>query len=83
MNEQPPRTNFSNRRLPFLSIGVRGPNLIGGIWLPVSKIAPGETRVVEHDGYKCTAPENQEAFALPDPWPEDRERYWEFKTKTI
>jgi hypothetical protein len=75
-------TNHSDRRLPFLTIGVRGPNLIGGIWLAVSEIGPGETRVVEHDAYQCTRPETQEAFAVPDPWPEDRERYWEFRAKT-
>lgn len=43
-------------------------------------IGPGETRVVEPGCYKeFVAPEDTEVFDLPDPGPEDREQYWEFR----
>lgn len=75
--------NMSDRVLPFLSLGIRGPNLRGGIWLPVANIGPGETRTVEKQSYTCLEdPSLLEAFDLPDPWPEDRERYREFKSTT-
>lgn len=78
--------NGSAITLPFLSIGVRGQlrqpgngSLDGGAFLPVSSIAPGETRIIEKDCYKdLLAPQNAEVFALPDPGPEDRDQYWEF-----
>jgi hypothetical protein len=73
--------------LPYLSIGVCGkmrpPNtgpLKGGAYLPVASIRPGETKVVEKGCYKeFIAPQDVEVFALPDPGPEDREQYWEFR----
>jgi hypothetical protein len=74
--------NGSDITLPFLSIGVRwkDSSLEGGVWLPVSHIAPGMTAIVEHDVYrKMVATSGVEVFELPDPEPEDRERYWEFK----
>lgn len=72
--------NRSHRRLPFLTLGVRGPNLEGGIRLNVGEIGPGESRLVEQKGYTCIAqPELQEAFGKPDPWPEDRDCYGEFR----
>jgi hypothetical protein len=79
--------NGSTMTLPYLSIGIRGKlrppktgPLNGGAFLPVASIHPGETQVVEFDCYKkFIAPEDTEAFALPDPGPEDREQYWEFK----
>ena len=74
--------NGSDRVLPFLSIGVRGRHgeINGGAWLPVSSVLPGQTRVIERDCYKkWLRPENVEVFDLPDPEPEDRDRYWEFK----
>jgi len=82
--------NGSDVVLPFLSIGIRGKQrhpqgggLNGGAWLPVSSVLPGEIRVVEKDCYKkLIDPHDVEAFALPDPEPEDRDRYWEFKTPT-
>ena len=80
--------NGSAMKLPYLSVGVRGKlrppkngPLNGGAFLPVGSIGPGETKVVEFDCYKkFIAPDDTEAFALPDPGPEDREQYWEFKT---
>jgi hypothetical protein len=79
--------NGSAMILPYLSVGVRGqlrpPNrgpLNGGVWLPVSSVSPGETRIVEKDCYKdLVDPKSIEIFEQPDPEPEDRERYWEFK----
>jgi hypothetical protein len=80
--------NGSAMTLPYLSVGVRGKlrppkngPLNGGAFLPVASIRPGETKVVEFDCYKkFIAPNDTEAFALPDPGPEDREQYWEFRT---
>jgi hypothetical protein len=80
--------NGSAVTLPYLSVGVRGKlrppktgPLNGGAFLPVASIRPGETKVVEFDCYKkFIAPEETEVFALPDPGPEDREQYWEFRT---
>lgn len=80
--------NGSNLILPFFSIGVRGKlrppkrgPLNGGVWLPVSKVLPGETCIIEKDCYKdLVDPKNIEVFEKPDPEPEDRDRYWEFKS---
>jgi hypothetical protein len=75
-------TNGSSRTLPFLSVGIRSRTgrLEGGVWLSVGHIGPGETAVVEKDAYKdLIAPEDVEAYQLPDPEPEERDRYWEFR----
>lgn len=75
--------NASTRTLPYLSIGIRSKNgrISGGVWLPVSHVAPGTQAIVEKECYRNVAPpEELEPFALPDPGPEDRERYWEFKS---
>ena len=80
--------NGSATTLPYLSVGVRGKlrppkngPLNGGAFLPIASIRPGETKVVEFDCYKkFIAPAVTEVFALPDPGPEDREQYWEFRT---
>jgi hypothetical protein len=77
--------NGSGAVLPYLSVGVRwegvhGGRLQGGVWVPVAHIHPGQTAVVEHDAYDGMAdPGKAEVFVLPDPEPEDRDRYWEFK----
>jgi hypothetical protein len=79
--------NGSIMRLPYLFVGVRGrlrpPKsgpLDGGARLPVGSIGPGDTRIIEYGSYKdFVAPEDIEVFDLPDPGPEDREYYWEFK----
>jgi len=79
--------NGSTMTLPFLSLGVRGklrpPKsglLNGGVWLPVSMIQPGQSMIVEKDCYKDVVdPLDIEVFAEPDPEPEDRDRYWEFR----
>ncbi|MCA8974918.1 MAG: hypothetical protein KDC98_09355 [Planctomycetes bacterium] len=72
--------NGSTMRLPFLRIGVRGPNLRGGVWLRVSGIAPGSRLVVQHDCYKdFLEPTEVEFFDVDDPTPATRDRFWEFK----
>ncbi len=79
--------NGSKMVLPYLSVGIRGkhrpPNqgiLNGGGRLPVASIIPGETKVIEYDCYKkYIKPEDVEVFDKPEPGPEDREEYWEFK----
>jgi hypothetical protein len=79
--------NGSAMTLPYLSVGVRGElrppksgPLNGGVWLPVSSVSPGETRIVEKDCYKdLVDPKDVEVFEQPDPEPEDRDRYWEFR----
>jgi hypothetical protein len=79
--------NGSNLILPYLSIGIRGKlrlpghgPLIGGAWLPVSSILPGETHLIEKDCYKnLVDPHDVEAFDKPDPEPSLRDQYWEFK----
>ncbi|MCY2964639.1 MAG: hypothetical protein NT069_13560 [Planctomycetota bacterium] len=74
--------NGSDMVLPFLSIGVRriSGQTIGGVWLPVSLVMPGQTHVIVKDCYKdLVSPSQVVVFDEPDPAPEDRERYWEFK----
>jgi len=79
--------NGSELILPYISIGVRGQlrppkrgPLNGGVWLPVSKVLPGETCIIEKDCYKDVVdPKDIEVFEKPAPEPEDRDRYWEFK----
>jgi hypothetical protein len=74
--------NGSDTVLPFLSVGIRRKDggFQGGIWLPVSHVRPKETAIIEHDCYsKLVTPSEIETYQLPDPEPEDRERYWEFK----
>ncbi len=79
--------NDSTMVLPYLSVGICGKlrppktgPLHGGGYLPTASIQPGETGIVEYDCYKqFIAPEDTEVFELPEPGPEDREQYWEFK----
>ncbi len=75
--------NGSTLRLPYLSVGVQGrggTKLVGGVWLDVSKIEPGQSGRVQHDCYKGQLlPDEVECFAKPDPTPETIDRYWEFE----
>jgi hypothetical protein len=48
--------------------------------LVISHIGPGQKAVLHTDCYKTLiSPELVEVFALPEPKPEDRCYYWEFK----
>jgi len=74
--------NRSSRTLPYLSVGVRSHDgrITGGVWLSVTHVAPGTKAIVEKECYKGLAsPDTLEVFELPDPNPEDRNRYWEFR----
>jgi hypothetical protein len=74
--------NGSSLTLPFLSLGTvsKGSNLQSGIWLPIPHVHPGQKSVTQHSVYNPPAtPEGFAVYLLPDPEPEDRERYWEFK----
>ena len=74
--------NGSELLLPFLSIGVRGKHgrVNGGIYLPTSSVLPDQTRMIEKGCYKkFLPPEDVEVFEKPDPEPEDRALYWEFR----
>ena len=74
-------TNTSCRMLPALTVGARSKNqeLNGLIRLNVGSVGPGQVSVLRVDCYKkLMPPEEVEAFALPDPQPEDREYYYEF-----
>lgn len=76
-------SNYSDMRLPYLSVGVQGrggTKLIGGVWLDVSSIEPGCSGLVQRDCYKDQlGQEDVEFFSQDDPTPETRDRYWEFK----
>lgn len=70
--------NGSTTRLPFLTIGVRGTNLLGRVRLQVLEIAPGSSAVVHQDCYKdLLEPADVEFFAVEDPTPATRNQYWE------
>lgn len=78
--------NGADMVLPFLSVGIRGKRrdtdsmLEGGVWLSVESVLPGQTAVIEKDCYKdAVEPQDVVAFEKPDPDPEDRDRYWEFR----
>ena len=48
--------------------------------MPVGHISPGQTAVVAKDTYRdLLDPSDVEAYPLPDPEPEERARYWEFR----
>lgn len=76
--------NNSTMVLPFLSIGVKDCDeaiLIGGVWLDVGGIMPGDKKTVTADCYKDRIPrEKLVLFSKPEPIPEKRDRYWEFGT---
>jgi len=78
-------SNNSQMEIPYLSIGVQGvggSKLIGGAWLNVSTIGPGQTGRIEHPCYKeSLSPEEHEFFNKPDPTPETRDRFWEFNRR--
>jgi len=74
--------NDSMMTLPYFSVGVKVKSgaILGGLWLPVSDIAPGQEKVVEHSYYTGSlGPDVSEVCDLPDPEPEEREAYWEFR----
>ncbi|MBI1926545.1 hypothetical protein HYR99_20165 [Candidatus Poribacteria bacterium] len=78
--------NGSKIVLPFFSVGIRHKKggFSGTVWLPVSQIEPGSTAVVRHECYKRHIEQiDLEAYELPDPEPEDKLSYWEFKEPSL
>jgi len=75
--------NRSNVTLPFLSVGVKDVDdaiLVGTVWVDVGGIGPGETMYVTVDCYKDQISRDKLVlFYKPDPVPEERDRYWEFR----
>ena len=60
---------------------LRGPKLIGGAWLDVAGIDPGETGRVQHRCYKDILPnEKARFFDIREPTPETRQDFWEFRS---
>lgn len=77
-------TNGSSTTLPGLSIGVRAPDFVGGVALPVGALAPGATREFSVDCYRdLLDPGAIEFFAYPDPEPENRGEYWELGNQAL
>jgi hypothetical protein len=76
-------TNTGSRTLPVLTVGVRSKDgrLNGAVRLNVKHIGPGQSAVLHVGCYKeLRSPHEIELFSLPDPRPEDRERYSELAT---
>lgn len=73
--------NGSGIRLKWLTVGVRVPGLLdGGVWLDISDIAPGETKILAKGCYKrLYSPDLIELYRKPLPQPEERAYYHEFK----
>ncbi len=74
--------NESDIVLPFLTFDVQFPgrDLVGGMYLPVSHIKPGETSLCTKMTYcRLSSVGDIELDLAPEPWPEDREYYWEFR----
>ncbi|ACM19399.1 hypothetical protein Geob_1039 [Geotalea daltonii FRC-32] len=73
--------NNSKTVLPFLTVGIRHNEnkFEGGIWIPVRHVTPGQVRDVEAKPYPHIPIEEQIPFSMPDPTPEDRAMYWEFR----
>jgi len=75
--------NDSDQILPYLTLGVRrksDKSELGGVFIPMSKIKPGEETIVEQDCYlEIYSPQEVEPCQFPEPTPETRDYYWEFK----
>ena len=66
--------------MPFLTIGVRAPGLVGGAWLDAGHVEQGSTASVAHPCCKeMVQPAGQVFFPTPDPTPETRDDFWEFE----
>ncbi len=74
--------NRSDGHIPFLTLNVTYPDdrRHGGKWVPVGHIHPGESSKVTFTPSKGVShPDNAIIEIAPDPRPEDREMYWEFR----
>jgi hypothetical protein len=74
--------NESSQIIPYYTLGViaRDNSLEGALYLDLSDLSPGEERVFKRNAYKeALTPDNVAFYSRPDPIPEDRESYWEFR----
>jgi len=75
--------NAGQRTLPALTVGVRSKDrrLNGAVMLRIGHIGPGQTATLRVACYKDLLPPNDvDVYPLPDPQPEDRDHYFEFRT---
>jgi len=75
-------TNTGATQLPVLKIGARSRDgsLNGGVLLNTDGLGAGETRLLRIACYRgLVSPEEIDLFSLPDPRPDDRSRYPEFR----
>jgi hypothetical protein len=74
--------NKSSLSLPFLTLGVaaKDKSFEGAVRLETSSISPGHEQLIRRAVYKeLMSPDKLDIYSLPDPIPEDRKRYWEFR----
>jgi len=74
-------SNTGSARLTAFTLGVRSRDrqLNGAVRLETGQINGGETRMIRRSCYEDIVPwADLEFFDLPDPEPQDRERYFEF-----
>ncbi|HLJ87385.1 MAG TPA: hypothetical protein VKZ53_11220 [Candidatus Angelobacter sp.] len=79
-------TNTGNRTLQVLTVGVRSKDgrLNGAVLLNICPLHAGLTAILHVDCYKnLVSSAEVEIFSLPDPEPEDREFYSEFRYREI
>ncbi len=75
-------TNTGRRSLCTLTIGVKSKDrrLNGAVRVNIRHVGPGQTALVHAGCYNDLLPcEQVELFSLPEPKPEDRDYYWEFR----
>jgi hypothetical protein len=76
-------TNAGSRALPVLTVGIQSKDrqLNGAVRLDIGHIGPGQKGILHRSCYKKYKPPTEiEVFALPEPEPEERDYYWEFKS---
>lgn len=64
--------NGSERVLSRLTYGVRAPDLLGALWLDVSKLNPRDTQTQVVDAYRAQADPRTIELVLDEPTPETR-----------
>jgi hypothetical protein len=74
--------NRSDRRLKAFTLGIKHKdgNVQGRFSIDTSDIDPGQTRIVEVEGYATLPSEDAVVFDLPEPTPAERDRYAELAT---
>ncbi len=72
--------NGSDRKLPCLTYGVRGPDFIGALFLSVSELAPGETTTLRVHAYRDQVDPRELELHFDEPTPEDRADFRELSS---